>query len=397
MSGTGFYYRAAHRDGHLETGVVQAASREAAGQTLAARGLFALELRPDRAAEPRGSRLPVNDLALGLRVMATLLDSGLPLARALAAMDDLVPASWRGGLPAVRESVRQGGTLAAALQSSTLGIPPLVIGMVQAGEAGSGIAPAVRRAAELTEQAAATRRALRSALAYPMVLAGAGLLSVALMVTVVLPRFAAILADLGQTLPRGARMLLAASDAVRAGWLPAGVTIVLLLVAWRAWVASEAGRRAWDAFLLAMPIVGDIRRASAVSRFSAALAALLDSGVPIASAMQHASRAMGDAALAWRVLSARDAVVAGSGVARALEAADAMTPTAARLLRAGEEAGQVAAMLQHASRIEGERAEGKVRGAVRLLEPALIIGFGGMVAVVAGSLLQAVYSIRPGT
>lgn len=395
MSGTGFFYRAAHRDGHLETGVVQAASREAAGQALAARGLFALELRPDRAAEPRGARLPVADLALGLRVLATLLDAGLPLARALSAMDDLVPASWRAGLPAVREAVRQGGTLASALSSSALGVPPLVIGMVQAGEAGSGIAPAVRRAAELTEQAAATRRALRSALAYPLVLAVAGLLSVALMVTVVLPRFATILADLGQDLPQGARMLLAASDAVRAGWLPALAAVVLSLVAWRAWVSGEAGRRAWDAFLLALPVVGDVRRASAVSRFAAALAALLDSGVPIAPALQHASRAMGDAALAARVLTARDAVVAGGGLARALEGADALTPTAARLLRAGEEAGQVAGMLQHASRIEGERAELRVKGAVRLLEPLLIVGFGGLVAVVAGSLLQAVYSIRP--
>jgi general secretion pathway protein F len=95
------------------------------------------------------------------------------------------------------------------------------------------------------------------------------------------------------------------------------------------------------------------------------------------------------------VLAAREAVVAGGGIARALEAEGALTPTAVRLLRTGEETGQLAPMLNHASRIEGDRAEQRVRSAVRLLEPALIIGFGAVVALVAGSLLQAVYSVRP--
>jgi len=391
-----YAYRALHRGGSLETGVVRAASREEAGELLHARGLFPLEVGAERESARARATLPAQDLVLGLRVLATLAESGLPIARALAAMDDLAPTRWKAGLPAIRESVRQGGSLAAALSSSSLGFPPVVVGMVAAGEAGSGLARAVRRAAELMEQAADTRRAVRAALAYPLVLAGAGGASLVLLVGVVLPRFAVILADLGQELPPMARAVLAVSAAVQAWWVPALLLLAGVLAAWRLWVSSPGGARRWDALLLGVPAVGAVRLAGATARFSASLAALLESGVPIAPAMLSSARAAGDAAVEERVLRAREAVVGGEGVGRALEATGALTPTALRLVRAGEETGQLGAMLAHASRIESERAADLVRGAVRLLEPSLIIAFGGVLALVAGALLQAVYSVRPG-
>jgi len=390
-----YRYRAAQRSGAVETGTLQAPSRDAASDVLAARGLFPLEVTAEAGRESTGKRLPTGDLALGLRVLGTLLEAGLPMARALAAMDELVPPTWRAGLPAVRESVRQGHSLAAALAASPLAVPPLVIGMVQAGEAGSGVAPAVTRAAELMESAAATGRAIRNALAYPIILALAGGSSVVLLVGVVLPRFAAILGDLGQELPPSARLVLGLSDAVQAGWMPALATVVVLAVAWRAWVGTEAGRVGWHTLLLGVPGVGGVRKAMGTARFCASLSALLESGVPIAGALAHAARATGDAALAGRILAAREAVVGGQGVARALEAQDAATPTALKLMRAGEETGRLAPMLDHASRIEADRADQLIRAVVRMLEPTLIIVFGGIVALVAGALLQAVYSVRP--
>ena len=393
---TAYAYRALHKSGSMETGVVRASSREEAGELLYARGLFPMAIGAEQGSERARRSLPAQDLALGLRVLASLTESGLPIARALAAMDDLAPASWKPGLAAIRESVRQGGSLGAALASSPLGFPPVVVGIIAAGEAGSGLPRAVRRAAELMENAAETRRAIRSALAYPLVLAGAGGASLVLLVGVVLPRFAVILADLGQELPPMARGVLAVAALVKAWWLVALLLVAGLAAFWRLWVATEAGARQWAAFLLEIPAVGSVRLAGATARFAASLAALLESGVPIAPALASAARASGDAAVAERVLRAREAVVGGEGAGRALEAARALTPTALRLVRAGEETGQLGPMLMHASRIESERAADLVRGAVRLLEPGLIITFGGVVALVAGALLQAVYSVRPG-
>jgi general secretion pathway protein F len=298
-------------------------------------------------------------------------------------------------MTSIRESVRRGDSLATALRASPLGLPPVVIGIIQAGEAGSGLPEAVRRAAELAESNAAVQAAIRSALVYPAVLAVAGLASVGLLVGIVLPRFAAILADLGQALPPATRMVLGVAEFARAGAIPVLTAVGLMVVSWRIWTASDSGRQKWHTILLGLPVIGSVRLSAATARTAAAAAALLDTGVPIAVALVHASATAGDAAISARLLEAREAVMRGEGVARALAASKAATPTAVRLVRTGEETGRLAAMLAHAARIEADRAERTVRSAVRMLEPALILAFAALVALVSAALLQAVYSVRP--
>ncbi len=392
---TPYAYRAALPNGGMEVGVVDAPSRAAASALLAGRGLWPLEIAPAPSARDARPALPSGDLALGLRMLATLLEARLPLGRALAAFDELAPPSWRPALPALRESVRQGEGLAGALAAAPVTVPPALLGILRAGEAGSGLAAAVSRAAGLTEERAATRSAIRGALAYPAVLASAGTASVALLVGVVLPRFAAILADLGQPLPTTTRLVLAAAVGVRLLALPGLVTAAAALVLGRAWVGTEQGRERWDALLLGVPVLGAIRRSSATANLTAALSALLESGVPMAAALAHAARAAGDAMLGKCIASARERVIGGARLSQSLSETGAVTPTTVRLVRAGEESGKLAEMLRHASRIETERAGQLTRSAVGVLEPALIVTFGGVVALVAAALLQAVYSVRP--
>ncbi len=390
-----YTYRAARPDGSLERGVLDAVSRASANGVLSDRGLFPVEIVEQAAEDHRKASMPAADLALGLRVFGDLLESGLPIVRALAALDDLAPPAWTPLLPVVREHIREGKGLASAFGASPVQMPSLVLGIIQAGEAGSGLASAVRRSADLMEETAATRAALRNALAYPLVLATAGAGSIALLVGLVLPKFAAILADLGQALPPTTRLVLGAAAVVRAAAMPGAVAAALLLMVWYRWTATPAGRHAWDGVLLRVPALGSLRRAAATSRAMAALAALLDGGVPIATAMHHAAGAAGDAAISARLLAARETVMHGGRVSRALTEHDAATPTAARLARAGEESGRLAAMLAHAAKIERERAAQTVRSMVRLVEPGMIVLFGGIIALVAASLLQAIYSVRP--
>lgn len=390
-----YAYHAARADGALETGVVEAATREAASAKLAERGLFPLDLTLRECASTRTSRVSADDQALGLRMLATLLEAGLPMNRALGALSDLAPASWASGIATMRESVREGCTLGHALTDSGIGLPPVLLGIIHAGEAGSGIAPAVKRAAVLAESAAETRRAVRGALAYPLVLATAGLATVALLVSIVIPRFAGILADLGQELPASTRLVLGAAEWARTLTMPMMLVVGLLVVVWRAWIADDAGGRRWHGWLLSMPAIGRVRRSAATSRACAALAALLDSGVALPVALAHAARASGDAALGSRLLAVREAIAHGERMSAAVDRERALTTTAVRLVRAGEETGRLGAMLEHAARIEGERATQLVKNAVRLLEPALILAFGAIVALVAAALMQAVYSVRP--
>ena len=390
-----FAYRAANASGTIERGLVDARTARDARDIIVSRGLYLLEIERRAALSECREPLPVADLALGLRMLADLLESGLSMSRALHAFEELAPRGWRPALPHIRQSVREGRTFAAALASAPISIPGLVIGIAQAGEAGSGLGPAIRRAADLMEAAAATRSSIRSALAYPMIVAAAGLLSVGVLMTVVLPRFARILADLGQTLPASTRMVIRSADVARASLIPTAIAIALGAAAWRAWVRTASGRQSWHRFLLSLPLFGAVRRGAAVARMAHSLSALLESGVTIASALVLAGRAMADAELEARLAAARTSVNTGEPFSRALETNAAATPTVVRLARAGEESGRLAAMLGHAARIEQDRADRIVRTAVRLLEPVLLLTFASIVALIAAALLQAIYSVRP--
>jgi general secretion pathway protein F len=392
-----YAYLAARADGSLERGVVGAANDEAARTILTEKGLFPLAVgvrdieklnRPNR-------RLQPSELSLGLRALATLLESGLPMTRVLGTFQEIAPKGWQVAVPVMLQSVREGQGLAASLAAAPLAIPPVVIGIIRAGEAGSGQTSAVRRAADLADRTAARAAALRAALAYPIVLAAAGSVSLILLVGVVLPRFASILADLGQALPPTTRIVLVTGSLAHALALPLAVTAAVTLVTWRTWTATPNGQLRWHSWLLTLPLVGAVRRAGATGRACEALASLLDSGVPVAPALTHAASATGDAAVSSRLHAARGAVIRGERLSSALRESDAATAAVVRLARAGEESGRLADMLHHAARIETEQAEAALQRIVRLLEPALILLFGGVIAFVAASLLQAIYTIRP--
>ena len=391
-----FAYRAVRVTGESERGVLVAASADAAGEMLASRGLYALELRRRRDPPWRRRAMPVAQLALGLRVLADFLEAGLPLARALAALEGMAPARWRAALPAIRQSVKEGRALTQAFGAADLSLPPLVLGIVEAGEAGSGLAPAVRRAAELTEEMAAMRAAIRSALAYPTVLAVTGCLAIGVLVGVVLPRFAAVLGDLGQSLPPSTRLVLRMGDRARALWPSMVVAAVAIALAWRWWTSGEWGGRRSHSLLLALPVIGPTRRSAALARECAALAALLDCGVPLSRGLAQAARAGADRELSARLIAARADVVLGSRLSSALTKHAAATDTVVRLVQAGEESGRLAAMLHHAARLERANAATRTQAFVRLLEPSLILVFGALVGLVAAALLQAMYSVRPG-
>ncbi len=392
---TRFAYRAARADGTMERGVLTADTRDDAARALTAQGLWTVALKASPSHAVSRSRLSLADGALGLRVLATLLESGLPVGKALTSMQDLAPASWNNALPSVGRAVHEGSPLGAALEQHDLALPPVVIGMIQAGEAGSGLARAVRRAAELMEETASTRAAIRAALIYPAILAVAGSISIAVLVGIVIPRFAAILGDLGKTLPATTRFVLQLSSFSRAAALPAIAGALIIAGVWRAWVATPAGAVRWHGMLLRAPILGGVRRSAASARVCASLSALLDSGVPLSNALGHAAHASGDAAITERLGAARRDIIAGQRPSAAFAEHDALTGVVARLTRAGEETGALANMLAHAGRLESERATRRVRSALQLLEPLLIVSFGGIVGLVAAALLQAIYSVRP--
>jgi len=389
-----YSYRAARQDGVIVTGAIEAESHGQASATLASRGLFAIAVVP--AVEEHRPAASRRDLAIVFRGIAALVSSGVPLERAIAASEPLASGPLRQTMTAARERLRAGASFATALAVGRGVVPGLVIGMIRAGERGSQLGTALEQIAAHLEQEADLVARVRQALTYPLLLAVAGIASVLVITTVVVPRFAAILGDLGQQLPPATRLLLDVSQLLTRFWIP--LLLIGVAATWGAieWIRRPAGRERVQDVLLRLPFIGPVRRALVTARVMRALGGTLRSGMPLLPALDAAREAAGDLAIAARLARSRERVVQGTALAAALEREAALSPSALQLVMVGESSGRVADMALNAGDLAAQEAERGLRTLVTILEPALIVAFGAVVAFTAAALLQAVYSLRPG-
>ena len=389
-----FRYRSATKNGEVRAGEVLAPSTSAAVATIRERGEWPLEITVAPLRLGRARRIPVRDLGTGFRVLATILEAKVPPGKVMRVAAPSLPSPWQSSIGAVSAALESGESFSSAIRTGGIDVPPIVDGLLRAGEAAGDLSGALRRSAELAEKSAAMRALVVDALAYPALLLVAGAGVIGLLVSVVIPRFTEVLTNLGQQLPTSTRLVLGAASVIRIGILPAVAVALALTIAFAKWRRSALGKRAWHEWLLSMPVLGDLRHAFGTARVAASLAALLDCGMPVARAIPFAASSSGDAAMEERLRIAHQRVVEGEPIARAFEATNALTDNATRLIGAGEAGGALSALLRHAATLEGERAAVKTKTLMRIVEPALIVLLGAIVSGVAVALLQAVYSVR---
>lgn len=393
-----FAYEAVNAAGRTVTGVQEAPSGDEAERALRDRGLRPLALDVD---DGRGELEDVGrtgrraDVAGAFRYLATLLEAGFPLDRALGTVRGLVGRDdVAAALSEVREGVRSGDTLSEALEDREDVFPRIAVGMVRAGERGGRLAEALGRLARHLEREEELRSRVLSALLYPALMAGVGGTALLVLVFYVLPKFVGILEETGAALPTSTALLLGATDFLGRWWLPLLLGVLGLGGAVAAWARSERGRARISAALLRLPVVGPLRRRMAAARFGRSLAELLESGLPIVSALDAASASLADPAAADDVEAARRRVRAGRGLADALRQGRAFPPLFLRMTELGEEGGRLPEMLGRAADVAEEELERRLERLVRLVEPAMVVLFGVVVGFVALSLLQAIYGVR---
>ncbi len=395
---TTFAYRAATPQGAITRGVEDATSAELLAGALTARGLLPLEVAPaaspaaPRRREWRGRQADAID---ALRYLATLVAAGFPLDRALATTARVAArADVAAAVAAVRGRVRAGTALATALAEHPRIFPALAVGMTRAGERGGDLAGALARLAEQLEHDQAVRARVQAALLYPCVMLVAGSVAVVVLLGFVLPRLVEMLAETGTAPPRSTALLLAAGAAVQAWWpvlLPALVVAVALAAAY---ARSADGRCVVHRALLRVPVVGTLRRQRAAAHFGRALSALLGSGHPALPALDIAADTLADRAASAAVHAAREQVRAGARLSQALAAGGVFPFLFLQMVEVGEDGGRLPEMLARAAGAMEQAMERRLDALVRLIEPAMVLLFGGLVGSVALAMLQAVYSVR---
>ncbi len=393
-----FVYRAVDDRGRSTRGRLLAATETAVVRDLESRGLVPVDVRETAtSAKSRGGfggrqKGAVLEFTRG---MAALLPAGMPLARALTvsavAAREIGPA-----LDRVLERLERGDELARALAEEPDLFDPLYIGVVRAGEKGGTLAAAFQRLADHLERESDLRSRLISMSIYPLMLSAVGLVSVLVLVLFVIPRFTVLLTSSGAPLPGSTAFVLGLTTAVRANW---GILLTLLIALGMAlfWMrGSQTGRRVAARLLGKAPLVGAPRRQILAARITRMTGELLHSGAPLLLALQETEQCLQDP-LAREVTSRIRAQVREGGSLNHAFGSHALFPQeVVQLVALGEESGRLAEFLLKTSDLLERRIERTMERLVALVEPVMIIAFGGVIALVALSLLQAIYGINTG-
>ncbi len=394
-----FSYRAVDRSGKRLHGAEESPSPKALTLALEARGLVVVDVRegPNASATSGVFRFGQRQAVLEVtRAIAALLQAGLPLARALSAAAHVAGAETRPVIEAVRERVARGESLAGALSGHPALFSPLYIGVVRAGERSGDLAGAFARLADQLDRDERLRSRLLSLSIYPIVLATAGSVALIVLAFFVLPRFAVLLQSTGAVLPASTSLVLATANVLRRGWpllLGCAAALPLALVWSR---QTDDGRLAMSRLLLGAPIIGTLRRQALSARAARLLGVLVGGGAPLLNALDEARACMSDP-LAQRDLERVGTQVReGAPLHRAIAQGGLFHPLLAQLIAVGEESGRLQEFLLKAADILEERTERAAQRLVTLLEPAMIVSFGLVVAFVALSVLQAIYGVNAG-
>jgi type II secretory pathway component PulF len=394
-----FAYEAVDPAGRRTRGRLTGATAAAVTRDLESRGLLALDVEEAAGAVESagwgiGRRRGVMEFT---RAVAALLPAGMPLARALAAGVSASPASLRAPLEMVRAKVERGDELAAALAEHPRLFSPLYVGMVRAGERSGALDSAFERLAVHLERDDELRSKLVSMSIYPILLATVGLGAVMILMLLVLPRFADLLQSSGAALPATTAMIIGGATAVRESWriLLIIPPLVIVLLTWLR--TTETGRRISSTMLVSVPIVGTWRRQALAAGFARMVGELLSGGAPLLTALADARDCMSDPVARDETERIRTRVREGSALNAAISERSLFPPMLPQLVALGEEAGRLAEfMLKSADMLE-RRTERAVERMVALAEPAMIVLFGGLVALVALALLQAIYGVNAGS
>ena len=396
-----FVYKAADRRGQTVDGVMEAADARAVVERLHKEAYYPIRVAPhgertNWLSFGGSSRIRQKDLLALTQQLATLFEAGLPLDRALSILQELADGPRvKAIVTDLLHSVRGGSSFSEALaKHHPRPFSRLYINMVRAGEKGGVLEVSLRRLAEFLEARAAFNEAVVSALAYPLVITTVGAGAIVFLMTFVIPRFASIFQDLGQTIPLPTQILLSVSAALQTYWWVGAILALVGVLAWRVWTANPEGRLAWDRTLLRLPLMGALTMKVETARFARTLGTMLRSGVPVLGAMAVVGDMMSNQAVGAAVSRLAEGVKRGGTIAAGMQQHGAFPALAVHMVRVGEETGRLEEMLLKVADTFETDVRTELKRVLGLLEPAIILGMGVLVAFIVVAMLLAIFAIN---
>ena len=412
-----FLYSALDAKGEQKNGSVSAGSESEAIQQLRASGLYPTQIQEEGkaskktkaalapkakgkgkakaapAAKAGGSVKPKN-LSIFTRQLATLIDSGLPLLRSLTVLEKQEPHPvLRATISALAENVQGGSTFSESLAQHPKIFNKLYVNMVKAGELGGVLEVVLNRLAEYQEKAEKLKNKIVSAMVYPVIVMFIAVAILVFLMIFIVPKFKEMFTNTDQELPLISKIVFGTSEffLARPLFVPnvffLFIVFGVLVVLFNMWGKTKGGRSVIDMLKLRLPILGDVQRKSAVSRFSRTLGTLVTSGVPILQALNITRDTAGNVVISNAIEKVHEAVKEGETIVTPLQASGVFPNLVISMVDVGEETGQLPEMLLKIANVYDDEVDNSVTALTSILEPIMIV----VLALIVGSVVFALF------
>jgi len=384
-----FTYTARAVNGELKTATIDAPSREEVVAQLRRQRMSVVKVDEEskKAKKARGS-IKMRDIVIFTRQFSTMINAGLPLVQAL---DILAKQTENKTLADVTRSVvfdvESGHTVADALAKHPNAFSDLYVNMVAAGEAGGILDTILMRLATFMEKNDALVRKVKGAMIYPGVIMSVAVIAICVLLIFVIPVFETMFGSVGLALPLPTRVVIGLSRFLKGYWYLIGAGIGGLFFMVKRYYATPNGKLQIDKAMLKVPVLGDVLRKSAVSRFTRTLGTLISSGVSILDGLEITAKTAGNRVIQDAIMASRASIAGGDTIAAPLQKSAVFPPMVISMIAVGEQTGGLDEMLSKIADFYDEEVDAAVSGLLSLLEPVMIVFLG----VVVGGMVVAMY------
>ncbi len=395
-----YRYKTRDKDGALHTGTMEARGKEAVADQLSGQGFIPVLIEEEAPSLLKPdfflnlTSVKPQDLIVFSRQLATLVSAGIPFLSSLGTIEKQSEnPRLKAAIADIRSSVEAGGTFSDALAKHPRIFSNLYVSMIRAGETAGILDDILVRLALLAEHDAETRERVKAAVRYPLIVVVAICAAFAFLVTFVIPKFAAIFAQMKTELPLPTRVLININYVVQNYWYLVLLGIILTIggVLW--YLRTPGGRWQWDRLKLRLPVFGVLFQKVALSRFARVFAAMQKSGIAMMLTLEIAGETVGNVVIARAVGKMSESLRDGKGLSDPMESSGLFPPLVVQMMAVGEETGQLDTMLNKVSDYYDTDVEYTLRNLSTMIEPILLLFVGGMVLFLALGIFLPMWNL----
>jgi type IV pilus assembly protein PilC len=393
-----YAYQVVDRKGLLTNGKLDAENEYMAAARLKRMGYTPLEVKEAKESALKQAftlkrKVGLGELGLFSRQLSAMLNAGIPLTRCLFALgEQAVNPTLRSVLAEVAANVEGGMNFSESLRAHTDIFNEMYCDLVKAGEVGGTLELVLLRLSNQLESEKGLKDSIRAAMFYPTVVLAFAVIVMIGMLVFIVPVFLGFYPP-GAELPLLTNVIVKISTSVRTYWYIYLLGVMALVFLVRLYVASDAGKRAWEQAKFKVPIFGSLVQKTVVARFSRTFATLLSGGIPVLQALETAGPASGSSLVADAVRVTGLRIQEGQGIAEPLKKSKLFPPMVTLMISVGEETGDLPTLLNRIAEFYEQEVATMAKGLTSLIEPLMIIFVGGIVAVMVISLYLPMFSV----